>query len=310
MSNIVGISSISHWPTGIGLEKAIKEYDDLIDRANHDKPDIILITEVFLNAAVDFNKIDKNDFAELLPGGGEITKFLSGKAKQYKNYIAASYWRKDRQGRRYNSAVLFNRKGEVSGIYDKVFPTIGEMEEGTTPGKDVVVWNTDFGKIGALICFDFNFRELFGRYKGKGVKLICFLSNFRAGLQVPIVAYDYQMFVATSVPSENSVIVDPLGRTLAESSMYGKIIFLKINLDFEVAHIDCNIERVAAMKKKYKEFVRIDVASPEAVYLIFSQHPRKSVYEMIKEFNVETLDEYLNRARRLREKYLRIVKHI
>lgn len=304
MSKIIGVSSISFNNDGVGenIEERIRIWEDFIDASALDKPDIILLPEHFLFTGMNYKK---SEVAELLPEGGAVTKFLSRKAKEYKSYIIACYYRKGEEGRRiYNSAILFDRNGKIAGVYDKTYPTIGEMEEGISPGEGANVFKTDFGLIGATICFDFNFRELFTDYKRKGVKLICFLSAFRAGFQIPIVAYENQFFIVSSTPGENSVIVDPLGRKLAESSMYGKIIFSKINLDFKIVHIDHNIEKVANLKKKYKEYVKIEVASPEAVYFLSSFHPEISIEEMVKEFEIETLDEYLLRSRKEREKYL------
>jgi len=303
MSKIIGVSSISFDNSGVkgDIEERIKVWEDFIDTSALDKPDIILLPEHFLFTGMTYRK---NEVAELLPLGGPVTKFLSRKAKEYKTYIIASYYRKDKQERIYNSAILFDRGGKIAGVYDKTYPTIGEMEEGISPGEGVKVFQTDFGRIGAVICFDFNFRELFTEYKRKGVKLICFLSAFRAGFQIPIVAYENQFFIVSSTPGENSVIIDPLGRKLAESSMYGKIIFSRINLDSKIVHIDYNIEKVANLKKKYREYVKIEVASPEAVYFLSSFHPEKSIEEMIEEFEIETLDEYFLRSRNIRKKYL------
>ena len=303
MSRIVGVSSISFDDSGVEkkIDKRIKAWENLIDTAALDKPDIILLPEHFLFTGMAYKKID---VAESLPKGGPITEFLFGKAKEHKTHIFASYYRKDRKGI-YNSAILFDRKGKIAGIYDKTFPVVEEMSrDGILPGKGAKVFQADFGRLGAVICFDFNFRELFAEYKSKGVELLCFLSAFRAGFQIPIVAYENQIFIASSTLWENSVIVDPLGRTLAESSMYGKIIFSKINLDSRIVHIDCNQDKVAKLKKKYKEYVKVDVASPEAVYFLSCLHPKRSISEMIKEFKIETLDEYLTRARKERKKHL------
>ena len=297
MARIIGVSSISFDNRGVEqkIERRIKIWGELIDTAALDKPDIVLLAEHFLFSGMTYKKID---VAESLSKGGPVTNFLSGKAKEHKTHIFASYYRKDRKGI-YNSAVLFDREGKVIGVYDKTFPVVEEMSEnGILPGKGAKVFQTDFGRIGGVICFDFNFRELFAEYKSKKVDLICFLSAFRAGIQIPIVAYENQVFIASSTPGENSVIVDPLGRILAESSMYGKIIFSKINLDSRIVHIDYNEQKVAKLKRKYKEYVKIDVASPEAIYFLSSLHPKMSIEEMIKEFNIETLDEYFNRARK------------
>ena len=300
-SRLVGVSSICSSP-GI----SIAETEKLIDAAALDKPDLILLTEGCMqNTPSRASRQEKGARAEPLPEFGPISGFLSRKAAQYRTYIIASYWRKSPKGPgRFNSAVLFDRQGKLVGYYDKMFPTIGEMEEGILPGHGAVVFNTDFGRVGAMICYDFNFVELLAEYKKQGAELICFLSNYRAGKLIPAAALRNQCFFASSVPGENGVIVDPLGRTLAESSSYGRIIFARINLDSRVVHIDYNVDRVRRLKEKYGPCVKVETASPEAVYFLTSLHPERSIGAMIEEFEVETLDAYLDRARSVRLQYL------
>ena len=298
---IVGVSCICYPPRA--SEKLIGQW---IDKAALDNPDIILLTEGCMhNTPHSATREEKDARSEPLPKPGAITSFLAGKARQHSAYIIGSYWRQDAKGRgRYNSAVLIDRQGRLVGYYDKMFPTIGEMESGVLPGRGAVVFDTDFGRIGALICFDLNFEELLAQYKEKGAELLCFLSNFRGGAMVPSAAFRNQCFIAGAVPHENGVIADPLGRVLAESSHYGRIIFARINLDSRIVHIDFNADRVLRMKEKYRELVKVETASPEAVYFLSSLHPDKSMQEMIEEFEIETLDAYLDRSRREREKHL------
>lgn len=276
--------------------------EKLIDQAALDKPDLILLTEGCMhNTPPTAGPAEKDAKAEPLPEPGPITQFLARKARQHRAYIMGSYYRKSLQGPgRFNSAVLVDRDGKLVGYYDKMFPTIGEMESGILPGRGAVLFQTDFGRIGAMICYDFNFPELLAEYKKQGAELVCFLSAYRAGKKIPAAAISNQCFFASSVPGENGVIVDPLGRTLAESSQYGKIIFARVNLDSRVVHIDYNIDRVRRMKEKYGPLVKIETASPEAVYFLSATHPERTIGDMIKEFEVETLDAYLDRARAVR----------
>lgn len=298
---LVGVSCICH-PDSLSMA----ETEKLIDAAALDKPDIILLTEGCMqNAPGSSSGQEKSAQADPLPEFGPITRFLSRKASQHHTYIIAGYYRKAPKGKaRYNSAVLLDRQGKLVGYYDKTFPCIGEIEDGILPGRGAVAFDTDFGRIGAMICFDFNFPELLTEYKKLGVDMICFLSAYRAGKKIPAAALQNQCFIASAVPEENGVIVDPLGRTLAESSRYGKIIFARINLDCCVAHIDYNVDRVRRLKERYGPYVKVETASPEAVYFLSSLHPEKSVHDMVREFEIETLDTYLDRARRLRLKSL------
>ncbi len=299
-SRVVGVASICH-PPG----RSIAEMEQLIDTAALDRPDLILLTEGCMhNTPPGASREEKDAKSEPLPEPGPITRFLMRKAAKHRAYIMGSYWRKAPKGSgRFNCAVLLDRQGKLVGYYDKMFPTIGEMEGGILPGRGPVVFDTDFGRIGAMICFDLNFTELLAEYKQQRVELICFLSNFRAGRLIPAAALQNQCFIASSVPEENGVIVDPLGRTLAESSHFGRIIFARINLDSRVVHIDYNAQRVRRMKEKYGPQVKVETASPEAVYLLSSLHPGKSIQAMMEEFEIETLDGYLDRARKARLQY-------
>lgn len=300
-SRVVGISCICRM---MGTDLAGME--QWIDKAALDKPDLILLTEACLmNAPSSATPQQQADKAEPLPTPGPITTMLARKARQYHTYILGCYHRRDPHGHgRYNSAVLLDREGRVVGWYDKTFPTISEMEEGVLPGKGAVTFDTDFGRIGALICFDLNFPELLAQYKAKGAELICFSSMFRGGKMVPAIALANQCFFASAVPDENGVIVDPLGRTLAESSQYARIIFARLNLDSRVVHIDYNESRVARLKAAYGPLVQVVTASPEAVYWLSSLDPDKSIQDMIRQFQIEVRDDYLDRARAERQKRL------
>ena len=300
-SRLVGVSCICY-----PARASMTEMEARIDTAALDKPDILLLTEGCMhNTPRSASREEKDAKAEPLPEPGPITSFLARKAKQHHTYIIGSYWRKDEKGRgRYNSAVLIDRDGKLVGCYDKMFPTIPEMEGGVLPGRGAVVFDTDFGRIGALICFDLNFEELIAEYKRQGAELLCFLSAFRGGAMVPSIAMRNQCFIASAVPHENGRIVDPLGRVLAESSHYGRIIFARINLDSQIVHIDYNADRVGRLKEAYGPHVTVETASPEAVYFLSSLHPDRSIEEMIHEFEIETLDEYLDRSRGVRKQNL------
>ncbi len=59
----------------------------------------------------------------------------------------------------YNTGVLMDRGGNIAGKYRKVQLPLAEAEFGVTPGCEFPVFDTDFGKIGILICFDHFFPE-------------------------------------------------------------------------------------------------------------------------------------------------------
>jgi len=299
----VGVATISYGnnPKEIneGLDAVLKIWGVLIERAAYDRPDIVLLPEHFALTGMPYKL---NAIAEDLNGvPGPVTNFLAGQARRHGCYMLASYPR--RAGKRagfYNSAVLFDRQGRIAGIYDKTFPTIGEMERGILPGRGAVTFDTDFGRIGAGICFDFNFRELFAEYRGKNTELFCFLSAFSAGFQIPVIAYENQMFIASAICAPKGRIVNPLGQIMADGNRAGMSIFAEINLDCRVIHIDYNKDKIPALKEKYQKLVRVDTGAEEGVYLLSSLHPERTVDDMLAEFNLEQLDAYLERSRQKR----------
>jgi omega-amidase len=72
------------------------------------------------------------------------------------------------KGRKYNCAILINRKGIIKGFYKK----INLYGDDVSPGKEVKVFKTDFGKIGIVICWDLNFSGLFKDLKNKGAEIV------------------------------------------------------------------------------------------------------------------------------------------
>jgi predicted amidohydrolase len=72
--------------------------------------------------------------------------------------------------KRYNMAVLINRKGQIKGHYKKIH-LFGDHEQ-VSPGKKFKVFKTDFAKIGIAICWDLRFSKLFRKMKKKGAEII------------------------------------------------------------------------------------------------------------------------------------------
>jgi hypothetical protein len=70
-----------------------------------------------------------------------------------------------------------------------------------------------------------------------------------------------------------------------------------VNLDSAVLHLDYNEEKLKALKAKYGPLVELEVTGPEAVFLMTSHHPEVRVDDMIAEFEMERVEDYLDRAR-------------
>jgi len=276
--------------------KVIKRTADWIDRASSDEPDLMVLPESFNGLG-----LEPRDWAlsaEEVPG--PFTEMVSARASEHSTYVVCPIVRRD-GGKIYNSALLYDRSGNPVSRYDKVHPTIGEMDQGVLPGINGVVAEADFGRVGFAICFDLNFPDLRNYYRREKPDIIVFPSMYRGGIQLRLWAYEIGCFVVSATPGEQSQIVNPLGRVLVESYNYDRIISREINLDFEILHLDYNSDRFDAIRGKYGTRVSIEVASPEGIFALYSQDPCLTSREIVEEFSMETRGDYFRRASRIRE---------
>lgn len=70
--------------------------------------------------------------------------------------------------KKYNISLLIDRNGKIKGTYKK----INLYGDRVLPGKKVKVFDTDFGKIGVVICWDISFPKIFDIMRKKGVEII------------------------------------------------------------------------------------------------------------------------------------------
>lgn len=179
-----------------------------IDRIAKDKPDIVCLGEEIL---VEGNSRSYTSAAEPIPGPS--TERLGEKARQYGMYIVAGLT--EREGRvDYNSAVLIDRHGKVAGKYRKVYLPREEVEGGLTPGNSCPVFDTDFGRIGMMICWDAEYGDPARAMALQGAEVIFvpaaggYLTLLRAR------ALENHLYVVSSGYDVESAIIDPTGEVL------------------------------------------------------------------------------------------------
>ena len=164
----------------------------------------------------------------------------------------------DEPARCFNTSVLFGPDGHRIAAYRKIHlfdvdvsDELRFQESATVkPGDEVVVAQTDIGRIGLSVCFDLRFAELFGALRGQGAEIITIPSAFTATtgrdhwhVLVRARAIETQSFVVAAAQQGrhddgglresfgHSLIVDPWGEILAEARGGPGIALAQIDLN-------------------------------------------------------------------------------
>jgi predicted amidohydrolase len=297
----IRVATVSHRPsTGTdskeGTERLLKGAEEYIRRGSRMGADLVAFTEIYPQLAV------ADPFHHAEPTEGGTLNRIRELARKHKLYVVWPRVEYDSIRRVRNTAILVGRGGEVVGRYDKMFPTITEMEKGVIPGTVTPVFETDFGKLSMLICFDMNFPEVRVALKQNQPDVVVFSSMYRGGLQARELAFELRSFVVTSVATELGQIIDRAGRILKEST-YETLAVAPINTNSISLHMDNNWNKMDAMLAKYAPALTFDYHTREAYYVIESTR-EEDIVAIVKEFQLETADEYLDRSRRVRAEAL------
>jgi agmatine deiminase len=154
---IAAIQSAVSVDMDANLNKTVK----LVERAIKDGAKIICLQELYRTIYFpQYQKVDKDLYSETIPG--ESTRIFSLLAKKYGVVIIVPVFEK-RKDKYFNSAVVIDHMGKLMPTYDKIHipqdPLFYEKNYFESGKSGYKVYDTKFGKIAVLICFDQWFPE-------------------------------------------------------------------------------------------------------------------------------------------------------
>jgi len=232
--------------------------------------------------------------AEPIPG--PTTEAVAELAKQYNMYVICPI-REQAGDKQYNTAVLIDRKGQVAGYYRKVFVFWGEGLHCSTEG--VKAFDTDFGRISILTCFDLNFPELWQQCDNLDVDIVFWPSAYGGGSPLNAYAILYHYHI---VPVGAGNIIDITGKTVGNiEKPCPKQFIATLDLDRAFAHHDFNREKVEKMLDEHKDEIIVERnLSDEDLapwWLFKAVKPGVRVRGLLKKYGIETLRQYQHRSR-------------
>ena len=225
-SRTVRLATIHHQPgNSSGPKENLQQFAKLIEQAAKEKADIVCLPEgiTMVGTGLDYVTVSE-------PVPGPTTNFLGEIARKHSMYIVAGILEKDGETV-YNTAVLIDRKGEVAGKYHKVSLPREEIEGGVTPGDALPVFDTDFGKIGMMICWDVTFPEAARTLAFQGAEII-FLPIWGGHLILAKArALENQVYLVSSTYDMKTAVFDQEGEIIKEATEENPVIVVEVDLN-------------------------------------------------------------------------------
>jgi predicted amidohydrolase len=174
------------------------------------------------------------DCAEPVPGPS--TEYFGTLAREHNLYIVAGLIERE-ANLIYNIAALVGPDGKLIGKYRKVALPRSEIAGGVMPGSDYPVFDTRFGKLGMMVCYDGFFPEVARELTNRGAEVIAWpvwgCNPLLAGAR----ACENQVYMVSSTyepPERNwmlTAVWDHEGQPMAKADAWGTVVVAEVNLD-------------------------------------------------------------------------------
>jgi predicted amidohydrolase len=206
-------------------------YEPLIEEAARQNADLIVLGETLT-----YVRLGKkyHEVAEAIPGPS--TEYFGQLAKQHNLHIVAGLI--EREGHLvYNTAALIAPDGQLVGKYRKVCLPRSEIDAGVCPGHEYPIFETRFGKVGLMVCYDGFFPEVARQLANRGAEVIAWPVWGCNPLLARARACENHVYLVSSTYEDISHnwmvsgIFDHAGELIAQAKVWGTIAIAEVDLN-------------------------------------------------------------------------------
>ncbi|MGW0228106.1 carbon-nitrogen hydrolase family protein [Actinopolymorpha singaporensis] len=199
----------------------------------------------------------------------------------------------------FNAAVLLDRDGEVAGIYRKTHPVgvrpAETLEGGIVPGRDVPVFECDFGRLGIQICWDVVYDDGWAELARRGAEIVAWPSASPATILPAAHAARHRYHIVSSTPRNNATVYEPTGMVASRTTEAGSVLVHQLDLSHVLLGWSPALREGAALRERYGDRVGFHYDAREDIGLFWSNDPKLSIDEMIGTFDLEPIDAQIAR---------------
>lgn len=224
----------------LDIETNFRRIEEFIVKAKDDNADVIVFPEDCITASIfgDLSKLDRDNVVR--------DRFRLLAMKHEIDIITGSVMEGTEEGN-FNTSHYIDAAGNVLGTYRKNHLYPGEQYF-LSPGTEIAVFDTKFGKAGIVICWDMLFPEIFERMKRQGVQIIYCPSYWYREIAEPMKAFN---------PRSEEQLIDALcvarsvetNAALVYCNPAGVMAFPNGSIDTLIGHSQITMPIIGALQK-------------------------------------------------------------
>lgn len=217
MSATIRIAQVKVYPDKGDLPGNFRKLVSVLEELAPRKPDVVITPEGFLEGYVATEgHVTRENIAQYAidPRESPYARAIARWAADHRAWFILGCARLAPEGV-YNTALIFNRAGELAGMYDKVHLQTHDLKY--VPGQRLPVFDSDFGPFGVMICADRRWPETVRTLALQGARVILNptygMHNDKNLRMMQTRSYESEVYIAFTHPGQ-SLITDPTGEVV------------------------------------------------------------------------------------------------